>query len=195
MLPISTRSPSLRTVLEYFFENPGAERYVRELARSIGEPVASVQRHLLALEKEGVLKSRKHGPLKHYFLNADYRYLPELRSVVLREARRLKLEENLKKIIGILKKSYPPEKVILFGSLARGRVSPDSDIDILIVKRGVAPRYWDRVRELAPLLSGCSVGVDYLIWTPEEFELGRQENRFLKEEVLDCGRVVYERAA
>lgn len=185
----------MRALLGRFFSGPLGEFYVRELGRVTGLPITTIQRQLRALELHGVLKSRLQGPLKFYSLDQTYRYMPEFRSVVLREMRRGELEKNLKKILGILKKKYHPDKVILFGSLVGGRVSPDSDLDILIVKKGVPNRYWDRVKQVAPLLAGCTVGVDYLVWTPDEFEMGRRTNLFLKDEVIGRGKVVYERAA
>ena len=41
------------------------------------------------------------------------------------------IEERLKKISERLKKEYHAEKVILFGSYARGEETEDSDLDIL----------------------------------------------------------------
>ena len=46
------------------------------------------------------------------------------------------LREILQRIVGIA----DPDKVILFGSAARGDVTPNSDIDLLIIKEGVAHR-------------------------------------------------------
>lgn len=42
-------------------------------------------------------------------------------------------EEELKKIVSRLKEVYKPEKIILFGSLARGEENPN-DVDLLLVK-------------------------------------------------------------
>lgn len=195
MIHLMSKSRTMPSLLWRFFSNPKAEHYVRELERLTHKPIASIQRQLAILEKEGVIKSRKEGPLKYYSLNMDYRYMPELESVILREARRNELERNLRKILRILKMKYRPDKVIAFGSHVRGRLSPDSDLDILIVKDAIPQRYWDRVKEIAPLLTGCTVGVDYVIWTSKELENSIVTNMFLRNEILQKGKVVYDRAA
>lgn len=154
-----------------------------------------MQRPLARLEKEGVLKSEKEGPLKYFFLNPGYPYFSELQSVILRENRRLLLEKDLKKIVARLKKKYHPEKIILFGSLAGGRVSPDGDLDLLLVKRRVPERYWDRIREVAPLLVDSEVGIDFVVWKPEELEREMRRNLFLKKEIFEGGKILYDRTA
>jgi len=43
-------------------------------------------------------------------------------------------EAMLNKIIRRIVETASPEKVILFGSAARGEAGPDSDIDLLVIK-------------------------------------------------------------
>lgn len=178
-----------------FFNNPKAQFYVREIQRLLGGSVTSLHRHLNELEKEGLLVSRTQGPLRYFLINPNYPYLSELKNIVLSEQRRALLEKNLIKIMRSLKKNYHPDKVVLFGSLASGRVSPDGDIDLLIVKKDVPKRYWDRVRDVAKLIKDCDCGIDYVIWTPEELAHEAGKNLFLKEEILKKGKVLYDRAA
>ena len=189
------RSDALLRLMGLFFRNLESKFYLRELQRKLDMPVGSLQRHLARLEDEGVLGSEMVGPLKYFSLDREYPYFDELRSVVLSEVRKQELDRDLKKLLRSLKKKYHPDKVILFGSLAKGRVSPDGDIDLLIVKEDVPERYWDRVKELAPLLANCGVGIDYTIWTPKELASELDKNAFLRDEILGRGRVLYERAA
>ena len=47
------------------------------------------------------------------------------------------LEQNaLDNIIRLVAEAAEPQKIILFGSAARGDAEPDSDVDLLIVKEG-----------------------------------------------------------
>lgn len=195
MLTTYFKSKTCQTLLEFFHLNPTLSVYLRDLERRLSIPAGSLQRHLARLEKEGILTGKKVGPLKYFALNSQYPYFQELQSVVLREQRKKTLEKNLKKLVQRLKQHYRPEKIILFGSLAKGRVLPDSDLDLLIVKKNLPERYWDRIKELAPLLSECVVGVDYVIWTPEELAAETSKNRFLREEILEKGKIFYDRAA
>jgi predicted nucleotidyltransferase len=70
-------------------------------------------------------------------------------------------------IIQILVREYGPEKIILFGSLANNEVQEWSDLDVVIVKDTAKP-FSQRLREVALLCRPC-VGVDFLVYTPDEF--------------------------
>lgn len=83
------------------------------------------------------------------------------------------------------------EKIILFGSLARGDVGRESDIDLLIVKK-TNKRFLDRLDEFYSRIQP-RVAVDVLVYTPEELESLAETRRFVKE-ILAEGVVVYEKA-
>ena len=108
-------------------------------------------------------------------------------------SRKKLLEENAQKVIGILKEKYAPEKIILFGSLATGKIKETSDLDLLVIKK-TRKSFFNRLREIADLCE-LSVGADILVYTPKEFELESKTNPFFKEEILKKGRTIYERAA
>jgi len=87
---------------------------------------------------------------------------------------------------------YNPEKVILFGSLADGDVGEWSDLDLVIVKE-TSKTFLQRLREVA-LLCRPTVGVDFLVYTPQEFaDMIADGNPFIIEEVVRKGKVLYER--
>lgn len=60
------------------------------------------------------------------------------------------LKSELDRIVGVIKKEYKPDKIILFGSLAQGNVHEWSDIDLLIVKE-TEKRPVDRAIEICKL--------------------------------------------
>jgi predicted nucleotidyltransferase len=64
---------------------------------------------------------------------------------------------------------FKPEKVILFGSHARGEGSADSDADLLVIMnvRG-SKRHQATQIDLA--LAGIPLPADIIVVTPEEFE-------------------------
>ena len=102
----------------------------------------------------------------------------------------LDFEKELQSITEQLIEKYEPEKIILFGSAARGDSGPDSDADFLIIKRQTPYYGSDRIRELS-LMIERNIPVDFLIYRPEEFEkrLGMGDP-FLKA-ILKEGRVLY----
>lgn len=71
-----------------------------------------------------------------------------------------------------IREGYEPEKIILFGSLARGDTHEWSDIDIIVVKDTDAS-YGERVKALTPLIRGRLVGADIIVYSLQEYEDAR----------------------
>lgn len=91
-------------------------------------------------------------------------------------------------------KAYQPEKIILFGSAARGDADPLSDLDVVIIKK-TSQRFVQRGAEAVGYLRTELFPVDLLVYTPAEFErMKENENPFL-ERILAEGKVLYEKAA
>ena len=74
----------------------------------------------------------------------------------------------LDEIVRVLK-AYDPERLILFGSRARGEADEYSDYDLVVIKRTDRP-FLDRLRDMVPYLRQITRPVDILVYTPEEFE-------------------------
>lgn len=73
------------------------------------------------------------------------------------------LDEVVRRIVEVA----APERIVLFGSAARGEVREDSDIDLLIVKRGVEHRR-RLAQEIDRRLFGIPLAVDVIVVTPED---------------------------
>lgn len=95
----------------------------------------------------------------------------------------------LDEIVRILLDQYGPiEKIILFGSAARGDADEYSDFDLILIKES-NKRFVERLVEV-PLLP---VHADVFVYTPEEFERMREnENPFILS-ALESAKVIYER--
>lgn len=95
---------------------------------------------------------------------------------------------NYKEIVKIFIEQYGPvEKIILFGSHARGEADEFSDLDLIIIKQ-TKKRFIERIIS-APLLP---VHADIFVYTPEEFErMKENENPFIMS-ALENSRVLYE---
>ena len=89
---------------------------------------------------------------------------------------------------------FHPDKIILFGSFARGDAGPDSDADLLVVMPTNGSR-----REIAVkidmALFGIPLPADVIVVSPQDVERGRgQIGSFLKPALTE-GLVLYERRA
>jgi predicted nucleotidyltransferase len=100
--------------------------------------------------------------------------------------------EDIARAIAPVLDAYGVEKAILFGSLARGRATARSDVDLILVKR-TEERFLDRTRGLLRDLHRAirGRGVDVLVYTPEEL-LGIAHRAFIATALAE-GKIVYER--
>ena len=92
-------------------------------------------------------------------------------------------EKNRKIIEGIrkFKKKIKVEKIILFGSYARGNPTEHSDIDLLLVgKRFRGKDFHERFKGLW-LKWNLGLPVDFLPFTPEEFNKLKKEVSIVNE--------------
>ena len=87
---------------------------------------------------------------------------------------------------------YDPERVILFGSLARGDSDDYSDIDVMVIKR-TETRFVQRLVEAGRLIS-LPRHVDVFVYTPEELSAMEEDGNPFIEGALRDGIVVYEKA-
>lgn len=100
-------------------------------------------------------------------------------------------QEVLDKIIRRIVEVAQPEKIILFGSAARGEMGPNSDVDLLVIKSGAHRR---RVAQAIYMnLIGVGQAVDVVVVTPEDIERYRDAFALVIEPALREGRVVYAR--
>jgi predicted nucleotidyltransferase len=99
------------------------------------------------------------------------------------------MQEKLHKLLQALQ-GYHPQRIILFGSVARGDADADSDLDVLVIKDTADPF----VRRLEAMAELCPLGVhaDILVYTPHELrQMVDDGNPFILQALRE-GRTVYE---
>lgn len=104
--------------------------------------------------------------------------------------------EVIEKAIGFIKDKINPEKIYLFGSYAKGVPTENSDLDFFIIKDTPLPKH----KRTIPLYSlektkkiGIPIGVDFIVYTPEEFIETRKQLNSIANEVEKTGKLVYAR--
>jgi len=100
------------------------------------------------------------------------------------------VEKEIQNITQQIIEKYKPEKVILFGSAARGKPNLDSDVDFLIIKKETPLYGADRIRELSRMIDR-NIPLDLLIYRPEEFQKRLQMGDPFLKSVLKEGKVLY----
>jgi len=98
-------------------------------------------------------------------------------------------EQALERVIRRVVEVAQPEKIILFGSAARGEMSPHSDVDLLVVKSNVHRR--KLAQHIYRHLIGVGQAVDIVVVTPEDIERYRTCPALIIEPALREGRIVY----
>jgi predicted nucleotidyltransferase len=69
-----------------------------------------------------------------------------------------------------LVEAYRPDRIYLFGSVARGDAGPDSDYDLMVVVPDDAPPELQDCGAAYRALRGLGIAKDVLVWTRSEFE-------------------------
>jgi predicted nucleotidyltransferase len=99
---------------------------------------------------------------------------------------------QLDKIVSLIVSQVSPDKIILFGSYARGDNHPKSDIDLLILKRG-----FKKQREAIGLLyrsfldNEISIPVDLLALDSDRYEEISNQIGYIYKTIKQEGKVIY----
>ena len=100
-------------------------------------------------------------------------------------------EAQIKEVAEAIGRNFTPDKVILFGSYAWGTPGPDSDVDLFVIK-DVAD-----TRKESVAISGSifprPFPLDVLVYRPSAVRERYQDGHSFIKDVLDNGRVLYER--
>ena len=95
----------------------------------------------------------------------------------------------LDQIVQRIVEAVQPEKIVLFGSAARGQAGPDSDLDLLIVKSGA--HRLDLTTRIYRALRGLPVAVDVVVVRPEDIQRYGDNPALVIAPALKEGKVLY----
>ena len=104
------------------------------------------------------------------------------------------VQRKIDELVSRIVERFRPEKIILFGSYARGMAGQDSDADILVVMP-VKGSKRKKATEIDVALVGLDLPVDVIVVTPEELERNRNQIGTIIYPALKEGKVLYEKAA
>ena len=98
-------------------------------------------------------------------------------------------QDVLDEIVRRIVKVCAPNKIVLFGSAARGSMGRNSDVDLLVVKTGA--NRLDLTGEIYRSLHGAGAAVDVVVVTPEDVERYQESHALVVGPALKEGKVVY----
>jgi len=107
------------------------------------------------------------------------------------QQRKKMLENELERFVRLLIEEEEPDLILLYGSLVSGKIHESSDIDLVVVQDSDQPflvRTWQIRKMLRP-----QVGADILCYTPGEFSHLFHNRLFFRQEIVEKGKVLYER--
>ena len=102
------------------------------------------------------------------------------------------VQKQIQEMVDRIVKQFDPEKIILFGSHARGDAGPDSDVDLLIVMP-VGPSKREKMVEIGVALHDIPLPKDIVVTAPEDFEWRKEVVGTVERPAAREGRVLYAR--
>ena len=166
-------SATQRRVLGLLFGEPERTFFITELISLVGAGSGAVQREVRRLAESGLLTVTYIGRQKHYQANREAPIFEELRSIVVKT---LGLAEVLRTALALLNDHI--QLALLYGSVAKGKDTARSDIDLLIVSDVLTLE--QTYEALAPVEQGLGRRISPTLYTTAEFQRRRaQGNAFL----------------
>ena len=103
------------------------------------------------------------------------------------------VKAEIREMVRRIVRQFHPEKIILFGSHARGNAGPDSDVDLLIVMPVDGSKF-DKMVEIGVAIDDIPIPTDVIVTTPEDFEWRSKCVGTIEFPAAREGKVLYARA-
>jgi predicted nucleotidyltransferase len=100
--------------------------------------------------------------------------------------------KEIRRMVRRIVSRFRPERIILFGSHARGDAGPDSDVDLLVVMPVEGSRR-EKAVEIGVALHDIRLPKDIIVTTPEAFEVRKEIVGTIERPAARQGRVLYVR--
>jgi predicted nucleotidyltransferase len=100
------------------------------------------------------------------------------------------IQTRIDRMVKRIVKKFHPEKIILFGSQARGDARPDSDVDLLVVMP-VEGSTFEKGLEIRQALWSIPGPVDIIVTTPEDFAWRKEYVGTIEWPAAREGKILY----
>ncbi|MEO5363530.1 MAG: nucleotidyltransferase domain-containing protein [Magnetococcus sp. DMHC-8] len=106
-------------------------------------------------------------------------------------------QEMLDAAVRAIVDAVQPERIVLFGSRARGEEQTDSDVDLLVIESEAFGPFRSRFREVASLeraMGSLPMATDILVYSVEEVERLKTSANHIVTRAMREGKVLHARS-
>jgi predicted nucleotidyltransferase len=100
--------------------------------------------------------------------------------------------KEIKNIVNKIKEEINPDQIFLFGSYATGKMSENSDLDLLVIDNSRKKSQITALK-ISKLLFPRKYGLDLIVMNSKEIEKKKNDNFSFWQEILISGKKLYER--
>jgi predicted nucleotidyltransferase len=105
---------------------------------------------------------------------------------------RISVKKQIRDMVRRIAAEFDPDRIILFGSHARGEAGPDSDVDLLVVMPVEGSKRAKQL-EIRAALHDVHIPKDIIVSKPEEFRWRKDKVGTIEHPAAREGRVLYAR--
>jgi len=102
------------------------------------------------------------------------------------------VEKEIKRIVAIIAKKHKPEKIYLFGSFAWGKPRRDSDLDFLVVKKGIKSMRQAAINIDRDFLDR-KMAMDVIVYSPVFLKKRLSLGDPFAKKIVSEGKILYEK--
>ncbi|WP_368925768.1 nucleotidyltransferase domain-containing protein [Serratia marcescens] len=165
-----------RKVLSLLFIEAGQAFHVREIARRTATQAGTLHKELSRLAESGILLRQRQGNQICYQANADCLIFPELAAIFRKVCGPA---ECLRQTLAAFGEAI--ERAFIFGSVASGKATAASDIDVLIVGK---LSFAEVIQAVYPLQATLGREINPKLYSPEEWRAALAENSAFIQDIM-----------
>ncbi|HFF8970544.1 MULTISPECIES: nucleotidyltransferase domain-containing protein [Serratia] len=165
-----------RKVLSLLFIEAGQAFHVREIARRTATQAGTLHKELSRLAEGGILLRQRQGNQICYQANADCLIFPELAAIFRKTCGPA---ARLRQVLAGFGEDI--ERAFIFGSVASGKATAASDIDVLIVGK---LSFAEVIQAVYPLQATLGREINPKLYSPEEWRAALAENSAFIQDIM-----------
>ena len=160
-------------VLGLLYRHPDKSFYTKEIIRSTGMGVATIKRELDRMLDAGIISMTKVGNQHHYRANVECPLYSELLGIVRKTFG----------VVDVIRDALLPfdteiELAFIYGSIAKGEETANSDIDLMVVSESIA--YSELMEVLANAEESLGRTINPTIYTMKQLKTKyKKDNAFV----------------